>query len=118
MAKSQIDAVGRGQVWLGQQAIERHLIDHLGGLREALQAARDAAHLPDDAPIEELPRENRSLLQWALDSVGVSADERVSAAVAQLPPAIANIARALAPLAIYRDDEPLARMDYVDIGGD
>lgn len=118
MPKSEIDAVGRGRVWLGQQALEKHLVDHLGGLREALQAARDAARLPDDAPIEELPRENRSLLQWALDSAGVSADERVSGAIAGLPPAIADIARALAPLAVYRDDEPLARMDYVDIGGD
>jgi protease IV len=118
MAKADIDAVGRGRVWLGQQAIERHLVDHLGGLREALDAARGAAHLPADAPIEELPRESRSLLQWALDSVGVSVEERVAGAVGQLPPAIANLARALAPLAIYRDDEPLARIEYVDVGGD
>jgi protease-4 len=117
MAKAEIDAVGRGRVWLGQEAIERHLVDHLGGLREALDAAREAAHLPDDAPIDELPRENRSLLQWALDSVGVSAEERLAGAVVQLPPAIANLARAVAPLAIYRDDEPLARIEYVDVGG-
>jgi protease-4 len=117
MAKVDIDAVGRGRVWLGQQALERHLIDHLGGLREALDAAREAAHLPDDAPIDEVPHESRSLLQWALDTVGVSAEERVAGSV-ELPPAIANLARALAPLAIYRDDEPLARMEYVDVGGD
>jgi protease-4 len=116
MAKADIDAVGRGRVWMGQEAIEKHLIDHLGGLREAIDAARQAAHLPDDAPIDEQPHENRTLVQWALDSVGVSVDERVESAVAQLPPAIANIARALAPLAIYRGDEPLARMEYVDIG--
>ncbi len=117
MAKADIDAVGRGRVWLGQQAIERHLIDHLGGLREALDAAREAAHLPEDAPIDEVPHESRTLLQWALDTVGVSAEERAAGSV-ELPPAIANLARALAPLAIYRDDEPLARMEYVDVGGD
>jgi protease-4 len=118
MPKAEIDAIGRGKVWLGQQALEKHLIDHLGGLREALEAARAAAHLPDDAPIDELPRENRSLVQWVLDSVGGSADEPTATAVAKLPPAIGNLARALAPLAIYRDDEPLARMEYVDIAGD
>jgi len=116
MAKADIDAVGRGRVWLGQQAIERHLIDHLGGLREALDAAREAAHLPSDAPIEELPRESRSLVQWALDTVGVSVEEPVAGALQSLPPAIANLARALAPLAIYGADEPLARMEYVDLG--
>jgi protease-4 len=118
MPKAEIDAVGRGKVWLGQQALEKHLIDHLGGLREALEAARAAAHLPDDAPIDELPRENRSLVQWVLDSVGGSADEPMATAVAKLPPAIGNLVRALAPLAIYRDDEPLARMEYVDIAGE
>ncbi len=118
MKKADIDAVGRGRVWLGQEAIERHLIDHLGGLREAIDAAREAAHLPDDAPIDELPHESRTLLQLALDAVGISAEEQVAAAVVELPPALANLARAVAPLAIYRQDEPLARMEYVDVGGD
>ncbi len=56
MRKEDVDAVGRGRVWTGQQAFERHLVDHLGGLREALDAAREAGLLPADAPIVEMPR--------------------------------------------------------------
>ncbi len=55
MAKADVDAVGRGKVWTGQQAYERHLVDHLGGLREALADARASAGLTDDAPIVEYP---------------------------------------------------------------
>ena len=113
MSKEAIDAVGRGRVWMGQQALANHLVDHLGGLREALDAARASAQLPDDAPIEEMPRESRTLVQLALDAAGVSADEGVSATISALPPAVRNLARALAPLVVYGDDEPLARMEYV-----
>jgi protease-4 len=113
MSKQAIDAVGRGRVWMGQQALANHLVDRLGGLREALDAARVSAHLPDDAPIEEEPRESRSLVQLALDAAGANADESVAAAFSALPPSIRDLARALAPLVVYGDDEPLARMEYV-----
>jgi protease-4 len=116
MSKAAIDAVGRGRVWMGQQALVHGLVDHLGGLREALDAARRAGHLPDDAPIVELPREKRTLVQMALDAVGLREEGGASEFVASLPPAIQSLARALAPLVIFRDDEPLARMEYVEVG--
>ncbi|HXX70421.1 MAG TPA: signal peptide peptidase SppA [Polyangiaceae bacterium] len=116
MSKEAIDAVGRGRVWMGQQAIQHHLVDHLGGLRDALDAARSAAGLPQDAPILELPREERSLLQRALDAVTGMPSERERAAFEALPPAVQSIARAVAPLVVYAQDEPLARMEWVDTG--
>ena len=45
---------GAASGW-GSRRSSKHLVDHLGGLREALAAAREAAHLPDDAPIIESP---------------------------------------------------------------
>jgi protease-4 len=117
MSKADIDAIGRGRVWVGQQAFQNHLVDHLGGLREALEAARAAAHLADDAPIEEAPRESRTLVQLALDAVGIS-EEPAAATLEKLPPAIVGMARALAPFVIYRGDEPLARMEYVDVSSE
>ncbi len=109
MSKADVDAVGRGRVWMGQEAIEKHLIDHLGGLREALAAAREAANLPDDAPIVEAPRSQESLLEQALDLVtGGKSSDPASAALNQLPPALRSLAKALAPLVVYRSDEPLA----------
>src|SRR4029079_16544861 len=50
MTKEDVDAVGQGRVWAGHQALDNKLVDQMGGLRHALAAARDAAHLPDDAP--------------------------------------------------------------------
>ena len=115
MAKADIDAVGRGRVWTGQQALERHLVDHIGGLREALAAAREAANLPDDAPIVEAPAENATLIEKALALV-TGAREGAGVTVTALPPALREIARAIAPMVVYRADEPLARLEWVDVG--
>jgi protease-4 len=122
MSKADIDAVGRGRVWTGQQAFERHLVDHLGGLREALADARSAAYLPEDAPIVEYPPQTTSLLDLALKLAGGGGSDQATPTVAQtletLPPAVRAIARAVAPLLVYRSDEPLARMEWVDAEGE
>jgi protease-4 len=116
MAKDAIDAVGRGRVWTGQQAFDRHLVDHLGGLREALAEARAAGHLPADAPIVELPRDNPSLLELALNAAVGSVAKGEQSPIQALPPAVLGLARALAPLVVYTSDQPLARMEWVDPG--
>ncbi|HZV52658.1 MAG TPA: signal peptide peptidase SppA [Candidatus Dormibacteraeota bacterium] len=46
--------VAGGRVWTGRQAVERGLVDRLGGLEEALAAARELAGLPADAPVVEV----------------------------------------------------------------
>ncbi len=46
-----VDAVGGGRVWTGAQALERGLVDQLGGLDAALAKARALAGLPPDAPV-------------------------------------------------------------------
>jgi len=115
MSKADIEAVGAGKVWTGQQAFERHLVDHLGGLREALADARASAGLTDDAPIVEYPPASTSLLEWALKLAGGGhASEGGGSAMDALPPAIKSVARAVAPMMIYRSDEPLARIEWVE----
>ena len=47
----QIEALARGRVWSGRDALEAGLVDQLGGLREALTVARSRGGLPDDAPV-------------------------------------------------------------------
>ncbi|HXD51718.1 MAG TPA: signal peptide peptidase SppA [Burkholderiales bacterium] len=42
---AEIDAIARGRVWSGEQALERGLVDELGGLGDALTAAAQAANL-------------------------------------------------------------------------
>lgn len=41
----------QGRVWTGRQALERGLIDRLGGLEQGLDRARALAGLPPDAPV-------------------------------------------------------------------
>ncbi|MBC7224195.1 MAG: signal peptide peptidase SppA, partial [Anaerolineae bacterium] len=42
----QVEEVAEGRVWTGRQAHERGLVDHLGGLREAVQRAAELAGIP------------------------------------------------------------------------
>lgn len=48
--RDEVDAIGGGRVWTGAQALEHGLVDELGGLRRALDKARDLANLPEAAP--------------------------------------------------------------------
>jgi len=48
---AEIEAVARGRVWTGRDALEAGLVDELGGLRHAVRIARERASLPDDAPV-------------------------------------------------------------------
>lgn len=48
---AEIEAVARGRVWTGRDAMDAGLVDELGGLREATKIARKRAELPEDAPV-------------------------------------------------------------------
>jgi protease-4 len=86
----EIDAVAQGRVWTGADALERGLVDRLGGLDVALTLAKERARIPRDQEVrlvilperkglletlferqEEglesaLPRDLRALLRWAM----------------------------------------------------
>ena len=53
-----IDAIAQGRVWTGRQALERGLVDQLGGLDVAVAEAGNLAKLPKGYPVryEETPR--------------------------------------------------------------
>jgi protease-4 len=111
MKTTEVDAVGQGRVWLGQQAIERHLVDKMGGLREALDEARSLAGLASDAPIAEYPVIERSLLEIAL---GLN-QESHALSIDGLPIQLRDAARAIAPMAVYTQDVPMARTEWVSL---
>src|SRR5262249_3056493 len=72
MTPDGVDAIARGKVWTGAQALPLGLVDKIGGLREALAEARQLGGLPEDAPIVESPEEDESLLGFLLGLVGIS----------------------------------------------
>jgi len=51
MTPDQVRAIAGGRVWTGQQALERGLVDHLGGFQVAVSRARALAGIEDDARV-------------------------------------------------------------------
>lgn len=45
LTKEQVDSIGQGRVWSGEQALERGLVDRLGGIDDAVTAAAAKAGL-------------------------------------------------------------------------
>ncbi len=48
----EIDKVARGRVWTGNQGIQNGLVDELGGLKRAIQIAKEKAGIPEDKEVE------------------------------------------------------------------
>ena len=77
-AREDVDAIGKGRVWTGKQAVERGLVDELGGLDRALAKAREMAGLHERAPVRMIyPDKNvippaatpANVLDYALEGV-------------------------------------------------
>ncbi len=51
MTVEAVDAIARGRVWTGADALERGLVDELGGLRTAIKRAKVLAGLEPDADV-------------------------------------------------------------------
>ncbi|NRA02550.1 MAG: signal peptide peptidase SppA [Myxococcales bacterium] len=53
LSEEQVEAVARGRVWTGRQALEHRLIDALGGIEAAVERARELAGLaPDEGRVD------------------------------------------------------------------
>lgn len=112
MTPEAVDAVGRGKVWTGQQAIGKGLVSRLGGLREALAEARRLGGLPADAPFTESPDDDDSLLGFLLNLVGIRLDTSLPAS--SLPAALLPAAQMLSPFLVFDGGRPLARAELFE----
>jgi protease-4 len=57
----EIEPVAGGRVWTGRQALERGLVDELGGLDRAVAEARRLAGMAPNAPLREVRQARRDL---------------------------------------------------------
>src|SRR5256885_8289000 len=61
MTEDQLAPIAQGKGWTGRQALERKLIDELGGLDAGLAKARSLAGLADTVPMREVRRPRRAI---------------------------------------------------------
>jgi protease-4 len=57
-----VDAVARGRIWTGADALERGLVDELGGLRAAVRRAKVLAGLDEGTEVSIVSFPGSSLL--------------------------------------------------------
>lgn len=71
MEKSDIDEIGQGRVWTGENALEIGLVDELGGLDKAIKLAAEMADLEKYRTVElpALPDPFQELLKGGTDNV-------------------------------------------------
>src|SRR5262249_26512867 len=107
MSEDEVDAIGRGRVWTGAQAMERKLADRVGGLYDATREARARAGLGDDDRVEVvvLPFEPDTLVAKLLKLVGAEAG---ADALAPLRPLV----RALPASVLVQPETVQARMPF------
>lgn len=91
--------IARGRVWTGRQALERGLVDELGGLNTAIARARREARIADSAAVR---------IRW------IESDQSPFEALGQLFGASANSVRTLAAAAwIFGDPRAQSVMDRI-----
>ena len=54
LAREKVEEVAQGKVWTGRQALERGLVDEMGGVEEGIKKARELARLPTIAAMHEV----------------------------------------------------------------
>ena len=97
---SAIDAIAKGRVWSGRAALERGLVDELGGMELALTRLRERASLADatnvhliDFPADKTPLEVAKSLLGSGAAIGIFSalpDEKLAREVANLDRRLAD----------------------------
>jgi protease-4 len=84
----QVDEIAQGRVWLGSQAVDRGLVDKLGGLDTAIELVRVKAKLPSTDKIALVPYPpRRSLFDVLMNYSDEStiAEAKLDAALSRIP---------------------------------
>ena len=98
---AEVDAIARGRIWTGAQAVSRKLCDKTGGLVEAIAAARARAGMSSRLGEDELtffPRAQPSLLGKLLGIAPDLLSGSASAAPQELLPGLSALLGSLAGL--------------------
>jgi protease-4 len=80
---AQVDSVAQGRVWMGDDALQRRLVDEIGGLEAAIAEARRRAGIREDERIRLV--EYRRPRPWLLERLAGSALMAVWSRAARVP---------------------------------
>ena len=109
MTYEEVDKIGQGRVWTGENAIEIGLVDRLGGLNDAIESAKNMAGL-DNYRLIEYPVQKEFFEQFMEDLSGGVQARRMKSVLGENYMYYMNLEKALS----YRGIQ--ARMPYeVDI---
>lgn len=100
MSAEEVDVVARGRVWTGADALERGLVDEIGGLRTAVRRAKVLAGLDPDAKVRLVSHPGSSLRDFLRHKAS-------SQPAASLPDAAAALAGAAVAGLIDRGERSL-----------
>ena len=78
-----IDKIGQGRVWTGQQGKERGLVDEYGGLDQAIEIAKQLANIPADKGVQRVIMPRPPSFFEQLMSSGGGDDSETRAAMKQ-----------------------------------
>ena len=74
MTDAQLDVVADGRVFTGRQGVDLHLVDTLGGEREAIAWLQQEKNIPKDLPVRDWKQE-RTLERLGILSFSARAAE-------------------------------------------
>nr|WP_199042999.1 signal peptide peptidase SppA [Dyella sp. ASV24] len=86
-----IDAIAQGRVWTGQQALDRGLVDQLGGIGEAIADASQRAKLGKDAPVRYVEEPMGGFAQFLISLNNDAMVQMAQSYGVQLPSWVAHI---------------------------
>ena len=97
MTRDQLHPIAAGRVWTGRQALDRKLVDEMGGVEAAIRKARSLAGLKEDAPAREVRGPRRMIpprtpdgatgyLVWLLEGMALLNRAPALAVMDYLPP--------------------------------
>src|SRR6267142_2152168 len=89
MTPEEVHPIAAGRVWTGRQALERRLVDELGGLDAAIRKARSLANLDDKATVREARPPKRMIPPTAAAAAGFFAYMLEGISILNRAPALA-----------------------------
>ncbi|MEN9786413.1 MAG: signal peptide peptidase SppA [Pseudomonadota bacterium] len=111
MQRDAVHAVAQGRVWTGAQALDRKLVDELGGLDVAIARARELAKIPADESLtlRRLP-ERRTLFEQLLADVEGKGGARLAVDPMAMDPALRDAVGGFVALSRVLDHGGVAAM--------